>query len=352
MGDNRVYAFDSTLSRPTVAWTPATPVALGESFSVRKGFSCIFDCPAPFTAASMSPPNGVLIGDPLRDVTASSVGATSIVTNAAADRFSVTVVEAAGLRLTDPLELSRPRWAHLRNADGGPAPFPDVGEEIVMGADAGLYLDVILTDDAGAMVASRSGFSVTSVGANGTSAVSAALDGRMIDLQSGPVGDLAHATVSRLDGGFAQTWNVRVAGPEEIAAIELVQISVDPDAIVRAIVRRADGGVFLEPPITWTTEGVAEQDYTKYRADLRVRSDLKMYRAVYDAGLPRATVSGGGVMTSITLDVPEASPPDEPAPPPPMMMRQGCSTSPTMFVLGAMLLLAGSRLSVTRRNRG
>lgn len=339
-GEAGVYSFETTLSRPTVPWTPETPIAVGESFQIRKGFSCLFDCPAPFTMASMSPPNGVLVGDPLREVTATAVGTTSIVTNAARDRFRVSVVEPVGLRVVEPLELSRPRWLHLRNADGGPGAFPEVGEEIVMGPDASVYLDVTLVDADGGMVASRSGFAVETISASGTTVVSAQIDGRMIDLHSASIGSIAHATVSRLDGGFAQTWKVRVAGPEEIASIELVQISLGTDAIVRAVVRRSDGGVFLEPPLTWTVEGAEAQDYTRFRADLRARSDVMMFRAIYDAGIPRVTVTGAAITSSLTLDVSEASPPPVAAPMPPVMQRQSCATTGTMPALACVLTLA------------
>ncbi|MFT3709018.1 MAG: hypothetical protein QM817_15330 [Archangium sp.] len=337
-GEAGIYSFNSTLSRPSVPWTPAQKVAVGESFRVEQASNCLFSCVTPYSSTRIV--GDGLIGNVSSEATAVAPGAATVITAPTVDRFTVRVLEPTGIALYEPLNVSRPLWEHLRT-DGGPDPFPEVGSEIVIGADAGLYLDIALTAPNAGFVASRAGFRVSTDG--GVEAISAQIDGRMLDIHSSAVGTTAITTIMRADGGLPTSWPIRVAGEDEIASIEVAQISLGRDAILRAIVRRPDGGVFFEPPITWTIENGEAIDYTTFRSSLRMRRDVRMVRAIFDAGSPSVTVSGNGHQVTTSVDAFESEPPPPPPTPAPMMKSQACDATIAMPTLLAVLALVRRR---------
>lgn len=347
-GDRNAASFSSTLSRQTVRWTPETPVALGERFRFSDATICVFGCVGVDAGAWLGDP-GVLAGDPFVELTAVGEGTRLISTGPLIDTFSVTVKAPTSLRVTDPLALSRQDWTRLVSfGDAGVPIVPDVGEEIVLGPDASVFLEVVLEDDAGHWLGSTAPFHLTAT-SQGLTVELSNRDGRLIDVHGGAIGASAVTTVTRGDGGLARDYAWRVAGPEEIASIELISGSFDPNEVVRAVVRRADGGLMLGAPLEWSLEGLAEIDYAA-STSLRKRSDVMLVQGRGDAGTRRqVTVRGGGAVATLFVDVPD---PEE-------LVDAGTGTGPPRATSGcscnsvelAPVLFAALALSRRRRSR-
>jgi hypothetical protein len=322
-GDEGKVEFASTLSRQSVRWTPQQPVAVGEHFGIRPWDPpCVLICSSTYSLdGGFVDDGGVLALEDGGAVVAMGEG-TGVLhfMGRDADQVTIQVKPVEQVRLSDPLVLNARDWPRLLVTDAGPLPpvFPDVGDEVVMGEDAGLFLEVIPLDDAGQLMGvSRGGFAISG-GGPGVNAAAGRADDRLLDLHSGGAGAHAQLTVSLADGGHPRQYEVRVAPASEVRALALFSAvdSFGSTIIIRAVAQREDGGVFFEPPIDWVLPaGAIEFPYAETSAfTLRRRRDVLVLNSRLneggDGGVHQVVARVGGV--EATLEVTLAPPVEDP----------------------------------------
>lgn len=331
--------FRTTLSRLSRPWTPAERVALGSSFTMEMT-DCLFCPPLRLDGGWDWTGNQQVLAGGAGPVGLRAVGeGTQQIVFRGADGFSfpITVEAPASLSIHDPIALTRAVYGYLGTIDGGAWPaFPDVGEEVVMGADAGLLLDLFAHGAAGGFLGSSALFAARSDSVE-LPAETFRDDGRLLELTSGPSGR-ANVSVMLKDGGLERTWPVRVAGADEVARLELVVVSVSTKFVVRALATRSDGGAFFEPPVEWEfSRGVTPEAYwsSTGRMPARERREVKMFsNQLPDGGIVTISARAGSAFASIDVEFQE-----EPPPPPPPPMPTGCGCA-SLEAASPLLLLA------------
>ncbi len=330
--------FKTTLSRLSYRWTPADGIALGSSFNAEMRTECLFCDPLSIDGGfDWTGNQQVLKGSGSYGLQAVGEGM-QLVQYRGRDGFSFSVrVEApASLSIHDPIALTRSIWGHLGTVDGGSWPeFPDVGDEVVMGPDATLLLDIFAHGANGGFLGSSSLFTAHSDDRD-VDAFPLFGDSRLVEVMSGADGG-GTLSVSLRDGGLERSWPVRIAGPEEVAKLELVAVPISDKIILRALATRSDGGAFLEPPVEWEfSRGVAPETY--WGSDgwpARERREVKMVtNRVADGGVVTVSAHAGSASASIDLAFEDLPPPPPPLPP---AMPRGCSCT---SVEGLALVLA------------
>lgn len=310
-GDEGKVEFASTLSRQSVRWTPQQAIAVGERFAIRPWDPpCVLGCAPRFSIdGGFVDDGGVLELEADGTLVARAEGAGVLrFTGRDADQVTFRVKAVDQVRLSDPLVLNARDWPRLLAADAGPLPpvFPDVGNEVVIGEDAGLFLEMIPLDDAGQLMGVGRGRLAISGGGPGVSAAAGRDDDRLLDVHSGSAGAHAQVTVSLADGGRPRQYEVRVAAASEVRTLTLFSAveSTRATVIIRAVAQREDGGVFFEPPIDWVVpEGVTQFPYAETSAlTLRRRRDvIVLNNRVADGGTRQVLARVGAV--EATLEV-------------------------------------------------
>lgn len=352
-GDEGKVEFVSTLSRQSVRWTPQQAIAVGEHFAITPWDPpCVLGC-----AGSRFSLDGGFVDDggvlELEDggalvARAEGTGVLRF-TGRDADQVTFRVKAVDQVRLSDPLVLNARDWPRILIADAGlPPVFPDVGNEVVIGEDAGLFLEVVPLDDAGQLMGISRGRLAILGGGPGVSAAAGSDDDRLLDLHTGSAGAHAQVTVSLADGGRPSQYEVRVASASEVRSLTLFSAveSTGAAVIIRAVAQRDDGGVFFEPPLDWVLPpDVTQFPYAETSAlTLRRRRDvIVLNNRVPDGGTRQVRARVGGVEATldVTLDPFEDSDGGVAAGPPPMGC--GCSGGPGVGLLPFLLLLGWRR---------
>lgn len=332
--------FSSSLSRVGAPWTPGRNVALGSDIhlTVDRAQLCLRDC----TPAGV--PTVSIEGDALTlrskgvgafTLQARSAGAAkvSVETQGYAAAFWVGVVEPSALVVSDPLVGARDYFEQVR-LEGTPgfANRADVGEELVVHEGAIAMLDLVALDGQG----HRLGVDEAFLGVAGTDV--GKRDGR-VTLGS----TLGVMSVSLPDGGLAHTYTVRPGHPDEVVALDLVAAvpgTMERYAVLQASALRADGGVYLAPPLEWTIPPEFERvQYEEKPTSFPRRSDLEVIvHECFEAGSRQVKVQLGALFATVEVPCVVVDPP----PPPPAKPR-GCSSAPGVFIAAASAWLFGRR---------
>ena len=352
-GDEGKVEFASSLSRQSVRWTPQQAVAVGEHFVISPWDPpCVLGCDSRYRIDGGFVDDGGVLELEAGGALVARAEGTGVLrfTGRDADQVSIRVKAVDQVRLSDPLVLNARDWPRLLIADAGlPPVFPDVGNEVVIGEDAGLFLEVVPLDDAGQLMGIGRGHLAIRGGGPGVSAAAGRDDDRLLDLHTGSAGAHAQVTVSLADGGRPSQYEVRVAPASEVRTLTLFSAveSTRATVIIRAVAQRDDGGVFFEPPIDWVLPPeVTQFPYAETSAlTLRRRRDvIVLNNRVPDGGTRQVLARVGAVEATVdvTLDLFE----DDPdggvvAGPPPMGC--GCSAGAGAALLPLLLLLSRRR---------